>query len=188
MADRIKNFWAAFKDIAIVFSFIVNFVLVLVLVFVLFLLIPIKDTVVMPLLGNLDGAFANLGEAHIQDTIVINQQVPVRFTLPLETDTVVVLTRPVPLRVPATFSLGQFGQIQGTVSLQLPAGMELPVRLDLDVPVEQQITVAFDQPIDIHLGDKGLGPVVNQLRGVVQPYIKLLRSLPGGEVQAQSGQ
>ncbi|MBN1888969.1 MAG: hypothetical protein JW850_13325 [Thermoflexales bacterium] len=186
MANHIKNFWAAFKDIAVVFSFIVNFVLVLVLVFVLILLIPIKDTVVMPLLSNLDGAFANLGEAHIQDTIAINQQVPVQFTLPLETDTVVVLTQPVPLRVPATFSLGQFGQIQGTVNLQLPAGLTLPIRLDLDVPVDQQITVAFDQPIDIHLGNKGLGPVVGELRGVVQPYIKLLQSLPGEEAQAQS--
>lgn len=186
MADRIKNFWTAFKDIAIVFSFIVNFVLVLVLVVVLFLLIPIKDNVVMPLLGNLDGAFANLGEAHIQDTIAINQQVPAQFILPLETDTVVVLTQAVPLQVPATFSLGQFGQIKGTVSLQLPAGLSLPVRLDLDVPVDQQITVAFDQPIDIHLGNKGLGPVVGQLRGVLQPYIKLLESLPGGGDQTQS--
>jgi len=179
MADRIKRFWTAFRDIAIIFSFVVNFVLILVLlVMVFFLLIPIKNTIAMPLLTNLDTAFMHLGEAHIQDTIFINQQVPVSFTLPLKTETMVVLTRPVPLQVPATFSLGQFGQINGTVSLQLPAGLALPVNLDLQVPVDQQITVAFDQPIDINLGTKGLGPVVGELRGVVTPYISLMESLP----------
>lgn len=178
MADRIKRFWAAFKDIAIVFSFVVNLVLVLVLLaLVLFLLTPIKDTIALPLLTNLDTAFAHLGEAHIQDTISINQQVPVSFTLPLQRNTVVVLTQPVRLsNIPTTFSLGQVGIIHGAVTLDLPAGLPLPVYLNLDVPVDQQITVAFDQPIDIELGAKGLGPVVKELRGVVSPYIRLLES------------
>ncbi len=179
MAERIKRFWAAFKDIAIIFSFVVNLVLVLVLlILAIFLLGPIKDAVAGPLIYNLDGAFADLGEAHIQDTISIYQVVPVSFTLPLQTETLVVTTRPVPLNVPATFDMGAVGRINGTVSLQLPAGMVLPVRLDLRVPVDQQITVAFDQPIDIKLGDKGLGPVVNKLRGVLKPYRTLLESLP----------
>lgn len=179
MGERIKNAWPAFKDIAIVFSFIVNLVLVLVLLLlVLFLLTPIKNDIAMPLLGNLDTAFMHLGEAHIQDKITINQPVPVKFTLPLETETMVVLTRPVPLNVPATFSLGQFGRIQGNVSLQLPAGLTLPVWLDLDVPVDKQITVAFEQPIDIELGKAGLAGVVGELRGVLAPYLTLLKKLP----------
>ncbi len=178
MADRIKGSWAAFKDIAIIFSFIVNLVLVIVLLVLLTLLLPIKNSVVVPLLTNLDTAFAHLGDAHIQDTISINQQVPVNFTLPLQTDTTVVTVGDVPLNVPATFSLGQFGQINGMVSLKLPAGTVLPIRLDLQVPVNEQITVAFDQPIDIHLGKRGLEPVVGELRGVVSPYIKLMDQLP----------
>ncbi len=179
MAGRIKHFWAAFKDIAIIFSFVVNFVLVLVLlILALFLLKPINGQIVTPLLVNLDTAFMHLGESHIQDTIYISQSVPINFTLPLQTETMVVLTRPVPLQVPATFSLGQFGQINGTVSLQLPAGLALPVNLDLQVPVNEQIAVKFDQPIDIKLGDKGLGSVVRELRGVLKPYIELVNKLP----------
>lgn len=179
MADRIKRFWAAFKDIAIIFSFIVNLVLVIVLLVLLTLLLPIKNSIVMPLLNNLDTAFAHLGEAHIQDSIAINQQVPIDFTLPVQANTVVVLTQDVQLNdVPTSFDLGPFGKIRGNVSLTLPRGLPLPVNLNLQVPVQQEITVAFDQPIDIHLGSKGLGPVVGELRGVVRPYIEFMETLP----------
>jgi hypothetical protein len=177
--DRIKRFWAAFKDIAIIFSFVVNLVLVLVLlILVTVLAAPIKSAIVGPLVVNLDTAFMHLGEAHIRDTISINQKVPVQFTVPLKTQTVVVLTQPVPLRAPAKFSLGAFGEINGTVSLNLPTGMALPVMLDLQVPIDHQLPVTFDQPIDIDLGKKGLGPVVDELRGILKPYIELINSLP----------
>ncbi len=64
------------------------------------------------------------GRSSITDTIKINQQVPVRFDLPLKQDTVVTTQSPVPISTQATFSLGQFGSINGTVSLQLPAGTQ----------------------------------------------------------------
>jgi hypothetical protein len=85
---------------------------------------------------------------------------------------------PVPITTQATFSLGQFGSINGTVSLQLPPGTQLPVHLDLVVPVSNTIPVVFDQPIDIPLAEKGLGPVVAKLRAALAPLIDLVNRLP----------
>jgi hypothetical protein len=82
--------------------------------------------------------------------------VPVQFDLPLSQDTVVTTQAPVPLNTHATFSLGQFGSINGMVSLQLPAGTRLPVHLDITVPVSNVIPVVFDQPVRIPLAEKGL--------------------------------
>ena len=113
-----------------------------------------------------------------RDTIKINQQVPVRFDLPLNQDTVVTTQAAVPINTQATFSLGQFGSINGTVSLQLPPGTQLPVHLELTVPVSNTIPVVFNQPIDIPLAEKGLGPVVAKLRSALAPIIDLVEQLP----------
>ena len=130
------------------------------------------------MLGQLDSAFQGLGAATIQDSIRIDQQVPVRFDLPLSQDTTVVTQAPVPINAYATFSLGQFGSINGNVSLALPAGTSLPVHLELTVPVSNAIQVAFDQPISIPLAAKGLGPVVAQLRSALGPIIGVVQQLP----------
>jgi hypothetical protein len=191
MADRIKRSWAAFKDIAIVFSFIVNFVLVLVLlILAIFLLTPIKDSVALPLLTNLDTAFAHLGDATITSTIPIRQQLPVKFDLPvqfmlpLNQNTTVTTLTPTRINTTVNLSLGQFGNINAPVSLDLPAGTPLQVQLSMAVPVsttvsvDKVVPVNFDQPVEINLGRSGLGPVVGELRGVVKPYIELLGAKP----------
>jgi hypothetical protein len=129
-------------------------------------------------LGQLDSAFKDLGQVVITDTIKINQQVPVRFDLPLKQDTVVTTQAPVPISTQATFSLGQFGSINGTVSLQLPPGTSLPVHLELTVPVSNVIPVVFDQPVRIPLAEKGLGSVVSKLRAALSPIIDVVQQMP----------
>jgi hypothetical protein len=100
--------WAAFKDLATVFSFIVNFVLVIVvLLLVGWILFPTKTDVVEPMLDDLQSAVTALDNATIYRTIQIDEQVPVNFTLPVKQ---------------LTTSGG--GAINGTVSLSLPKGME----------------------------------------------------------------
>ncbi|MCZ2099626.1 MAG: hypothetical protein LC121_25850 [Anaerolineae bacterium] len=62
--------------------------------------------------------------------------IPVRFDLPLNQSTTVTLTESVPLSVGATIVLPGVGQLNNAqVFLNLPAGLELPVQLDLTVPV-----------------------------------------------------
>jgi hypothetical protein len=172
-----QKFWDAAKTLTLIVSMIINVILIVAVVILANQVGAIKMTL-NSVLGQLDSAFEGLGAASIKDTIAINQQVPVRFDLPLNQDTVVTTQAAVPINTQATFSLGQFGSINGTVSLQLPPGTQLPVHLELTVPVSNTIPVVFDQPIDIPLAEKGLGPVVAKLRAALAPIIDIVDQLP----------
>ncbi|HHN93878.1 MAG TPA: hypothetical protein ENK17_03845 [Anaerolineae bacterium] len=207
--ERIKSFWAAFRETAIVFSFVVNFVLVVALLILgvpgLRLAFALKTGLVEPLLDDLDAAFVSLGEAEIDTTIPINEPIPIRFDLPLdqdmpinfqlelEQDTDVILQQPVPLNLPAQFNLpGGGGVINGYVSLSLPAGTNLPVHLSMVIPVSETIPVQMTVPVSetvpvqmtvpvrIKLGEAGLDPAVQQLRGVFKPLREQIDKLPDG--------
>ena len=172
-----RKVWRAAVGLTLLTSMVINLILIVVVVILVNQVGAIKMTLAS-VLGQLDSAFEGLGAASIQDTIKINQQVPVQFDLPLSKDTVVTTLRPVPINTQATFSLGQFGSINGLVSLQLPTGTQLPVHLELTVPVSNSIPVVFDVPINIPLAEKGLGPVVAKLRSALGPIIGLVGQLP----------
>ena len=207
--ERLKRFWNAFKDIAIVFSFVVNFVLLVSLLVVsipaLRAVFALKTGMVEPLLNDLDTAFVGLGEATIDTTVEIDESIPIQFDLSLdqslpidfplsiEQDTVVVMTAPVPLSLPARFNLpGGGGVINGTVSLSLPTGMVMPIRLSMVVPVSQTIPVHMVVPVNqtipiqmavpvhIELGEAGLDPAVEELRAVFHPLKEQIEGLPDG--------
>jgi len=176
--ERTTHFWDAFKNIALLFSFLVNLILVIVLLLMIRPLFMAKTQVAEPLLGDLDAAFAALGETKIETTVSINDALPVVFDLPLQQNTNVVLTQPVPLSVPTTFSLGNQGTIYGWVNLELPAGMVLPVALNLNVPVNTTVPVVMQVPVTIPLNEAGMGPAITQLRGVFSPIQNTLQKLP----------
>ena len=179
---RRKSLWEAFKNLAIIFSFIVNFVLVIVLLLIVgWILFPTKTEVVEPMLDDLQSAVNALDSATIVRTIQIDEQVPVNFTLPLEQTTVVVLSQDVQLVRPATFVLPDGGgSINGTVSLSLPTGLALPVMLDLDVPVQNVIPVKFPVQVSIPLKETELSQVVVELNAVLGPLRDFLDDLPDG--------
>lgn len=183
---RLGGFWSAFKNFAIVFSFIVNFVLVLVLLLAIGPIFQIKQGTVEPLLDNLDNAFAGLGQTIIRTTVQIDDRLPVIFDLPLEQETQVVLTEEVPLQAYANFSLGPFGSINGVVSLKLPKGMVLPVRLQMMVPVSTTVPVVMQVPVEIKLDEAGMGPAIENLRDVFRPLNKFVKSLPNSVQETQS--
>lgn len=180
-----RNFWEAFKNFAIIFSFIVNFILVLVLLLSPLPLFTAKSKIAEPLLMDLDGAFAGLGNTTIKSTVYITDTMAVKFILPLSQGTPVTLTSAVPLQAAATFFLpGGGGAINGTVSLNLPEGMALPVYLDMKVPVDTVIPVIMEVPVEIPLAKAGMGPAIEDLRGVFSPITTFLQSLPNslGEI------
>ncbi len=172
-----RKFWDAAKTLTLITSMIINLILIVTVVVLINQVGAIKMTLAS-VLGELDSAFEGLGQSVIRDTIKINQQVPVQFDLPLKQDTVVTTQAPVPINTQATFSLGQFGSINGTVSLSLPPGTRLPVHLELTVPVSNSIPVVFDQPVAIPLAERGLAPVVAKLRAALAPIIGLVQKLP----------
>lgn len=175
--SRPRKFWDAAKTITLIVSMFIDLILIVAVVILANQVGSIKMTL-NTVLGQLDSAFKDLGQVVITDTIKINQQVPVRFDLPLKQDTVVTTQAPVPITTQATFSLGQFGSINGTVSLQLPPGTSLPVHLEIMVPVSNTIPVVFNQPVRIPLAEKGLGSVVAKLRAALAPIIGVVQQMP----------
>lgn len=172
--------WQAFKNFAIIFSFIVNIILVVVLLLAVPLLLPGVNAIARPLVSGLSDSFVQMGEASIVRTINVDDEIPVVFSLPLQQQTQVVLTEPVPMSVPATFVLpAGGGTINGTVSLQLPSGTSLPVSLDMTVPVSTTIPVQLDVGVDIPMEETELALPFNTLRTLFQPLDQLLNGLPG---------
>jgi hypothetical protein len=210
MGEKVRDralFWRAFKNVAIVFSFVVNLVLCIVLLIMLVpgvrTLLVLRNDLLEPLVTDLDGAFVSLGEATIKTNVPLSTSLPINFDLPLDKrlpvefdlaidqDTIVILNEAVPLYAPAKFTLpGAGGAINGQVSLSLPKGMALPVHLSLvvpvsktipvqfDVPVSQTVPVQMDVPVELTLGKSGLYPVVGELRQALVPARQMVDRLP----------
>ncbi len=177
--QRIKSGWEAFKTIAILFSFIINLVLVFTLVIVGMQIFQIKNGLAEPLIDGLHSSFVGLDKATIDRVIPVRESIPVQFTLPLQQNTSVVLTGPVPVQVQAQFNLpGGGGTINGTVNLQLPTGLQLPVALNLNVPVDTTIPVNLDVRAVIPLEETQLHDPIENLRRVLDPFVRVLDNLP----------
>lgn len=172
--------WQAFKTFAILFSFTVNLVLIIVLLLVAPLIIPIVSDIANPIVGGLSDSFVQMNNASIVQTITVDDDLPISFTLPLSTTTNVLVTEDVGLRaIPATFQLpGGGGAINGFVTLNLPKGLDLPVQLNLEVPVDQTIPVVLKVPVEIPLNQTELGPPFTTLQDLFIPLDRLLRQLP----------
>lgn len=175
---RIKAFWNAFKNFAILLSFIMNFVLIVILLVVIQQIFAIKGGILEPLVTGLHSSFVGLGEARIITNIKVEDTIPVKLNIPLDTNTVVSLTQDVPLRVPAGFTLSDGTTLRGTVALTLPSGLELPVALKLNVPVDQPLPITLNVPVDIALSKTQLNDVANRLRGLFDPLVRLIGNLP----------
>jgi hypothetical protein len=178
--QRVKFAWSAFKNVALLFSFIVNLTLLITVLVLLTLIFQIKNGIAQPLIDGLHSSFVGLDEATIDRIIPVRDEIPIAFTLPLEQNTNVVLTQPVPLSVNATFDLpGGGGRINGVVAINLPQGLQLPVALDLDVPVETTVPVSLDVRAVIPLRETQLHDAFDNLRGLLEPFVRALDNLPG---------
>jgi hypothetical protein len=178
--------WQAFKTFAIIFSFTINLVTLLILFLIAPLILPIVNDIAKPIVGGLSDSFAEMGEANIVRIIPVDDTIPVVFTLPLQTDTEVILTDAVPLAVNARFMLpGGGGTINGTVNIELPKGLSLPVALDLQVPVSQTVPVNLDVAVNIPLNETDLGVPFDRLQMLFGPLDVFLDGLPEDSEQAR---
>ena len=179
-ASTLGRYWEAFKNFAIVFSFVVNLILVIVVLIMGYLLITmgpeIKDSVVKPMVRQAVDEVYNLENATIDVTVNVSDTIPIRFDLPVSAQTNVVTTGPVPVSTNANFVLpGGGGSIRGTVSLVLPSGLKLPVQLYIMVPVSQTIPIQMQIPVSIKLKETELGEIFARLRGqLIEPLTKPL--------------
>lgn len=186
---RLGNFIWRFM---VIFSFIVNIILVIVLLAVVLLIFQIKNQIAQPLVTGLHSSFVGLDQATIDWTIPVRADVPVILDIPLQQNTIVTLTDDVPLTVSATIMRQGVDILGGpvTVILTLPRDTELPVALDLNVPVRDQVLpVSLDVRAVIPLQHTQLHDVADNLRLLFEPLAVGLVSLPSdfGEVLPFAG-
>lgn len=183
--QRGDRLWLALEKFAIFFSFVIVFVLVLgvlVLVYGALLARPslraLRDDVACPLVADVQLLVEGLDGAVITRTIPISQTIPVVFDLPLEKSLNVDLTSDVQLNRPTTFVLpAGGGRINGTVYLVLPRGQNLPVHMEMTVPVSHTLPVQMDVSVAIPLKETDLGPVIDQLKELLFPYLDRINAL-----------
>lgn len=162
----------------VVFSFIVNLVLVAVVAVLLLTLFDIKRNIAEPLVGGLYSAFVGLENATIDWTIPVRADVPVNLDIDLVQNTVVTLTDAVPLTVLAQINAPGLTVSNATVRLELPVGLQLPVSLDLDVPVRDTLPVSLDVRAVIPLEETQLYDVATSLQYLFEPLAIGLSNLP----------
>lgn len=179
----------------IVFSFIVNLVLVIVVLVLGLLLFNIKNSIAQPLIGGLHSNFVKMDDASIittitvDDTILVEDTMPVVFDLPLSTGTVVTLTQAI--AIPNTTVI--LNGIPIPTDIVLPAGTPLNIALDLTVPVSQTIPVKLtvpvhlSVPVNIPLNATELHEPFTNLSNLVGPYNALLQKLPNSWAELLGG-
>lgn len=172
-----KSFWR----FMVIFSFIVNLILVVVLAALLLFLFDIKQNIADPLVGGLHSTAMGLQNATIDWTIPVRDNIPVNLDIRLNTTTIVTLTEPVPLQVSARIDLpgiNAFG-VAANVNLELPVGLQLPVALDVPVPVRERLDVALDVRAIIPLSQTQLADPIRTLGLLFEPLAIGLHNLPG---------
>ena len=178
----LTGFW----KFAVLFSFLVNIVLVAVLLVVVGLIFEIKNGIASPLVGGLYDNFVLMDKASIvstiavNDTIQVNDTIPVVFDLPLNQDTQVTLTEDTPVNGATIYLNGS----PIAVNVVLPRGTPLHIRLNMTVPVSQTIPVVLNVPVhlqvpvNIPLNQTELHPPFTNLATLVAPYNAILQALP----------
>lgn len=187
-----RGFWR----FMVIFSFIVNIILVVVLLGLVLLIFDIKNNIATPLVNGLHSSFVGLRDSTIDWTIPVDQEatlngaIPVTLNIPLQQNTLVRLTEDVPITVLADIT-GPIILNNATVSLSLPRDLILPVALDLNVPVQQDLQlnnqpmgVTMDVRAVIPLNQTQLADPVNNLELLFNPLTRVLGNLPSDFNQA----
>ncbi len=173
------NIMPAFWTVTGLISLVINVILIAILLSLANYVFTLKAVVENQLIGGLASNFSLMDQASIKTNITVSTQVPAKFSLPLETDTTVILTRDTVIKsAHVTVSTGGLQITNALTNITLPAGTELPIHLNLEVPVDQQIPVNINVPVDIPLNQTDLHRPFVGLQNVVQPYSVLLDQIP----------
>ncbi len=122
---RAVDFGEAFWKGSAIFSLVINLVLVAVVILLALNLFGLKRNVVTPLIGGLHTGFVQMDEAHIRTTVTVTQEVPVTLDLPIEEETVVVLSEPTTVEgANVSIRTGALSIAQAPSTVMLPAGTE----------------------------------------------------------------
>jgi hypothetical protein len=126
-----------------------------------------------------------LQAAHIKTTIPLNQPLPLKglgVVVPVSQEPTVTLVQDVPLSLAgADIDLGAGNRLRAqNISLVLPAGTPLTIKLDLQIPLDDvTIPIKLDVPVDIAMADTELAPQFRRLGNVVDRLVYPAKDLLG---------
>jgi hypothetical protein len=162
-----------------VISLTVNIILVVILLLVARQLFDIKQLISSQLVGGLATNFAQMDQATIKSVIPVDDNILVKFDLPVKTNTNVILTQDTVL-TNAQVSVYTGGLVinNAQADIVLKAGTVLPIALDIIVPVETTVPVHLNVAVNIPLNQTELHQPFVGLQNVVSPYQALLNNLP----------
>jgi len=173
------NFGPPFWTIASVISLTVNVVLA-VLLYSAWANIPTIDVSGVKasvtdmgagLLGGLYTNFEKMDRAHIIKTVPVQTTIPVKFDLPINHQTNVILSQDVTIdNALVTVRTGGLNITRALTTIVLPQGTNLPIVLNLTVPVETTVPVSLNVEVDIPLSETQLHEPFVGLRQVVEPF------------------
>jgi hypothetical protein len=127
------------------------------------------------LLGGLYTNFEKMDRAHITTNIPVTAEIPVKFDLQLNQQTNVVLSQDVTINnALVTVRTGGMNITNALTTIVLPEGTNLPVFLNLTVPVDQKVPVTLDVAVDIPLEKTQLHEPFVGLQDVVKPFYCML--------------
>lgn len=184
LSDHRGLFWqrkpgAAFWKVATLLSLTINLGLVVALALLARQVFLLKTAVAEPLVSGLVEGFVQMDRAHIRTTITVQDEIPVTFDLPVQQDTVVVLSQPARIEgATVTIRSGVLGIFDAPATVTLPAGTQLPIRLDMTVPVETTVPVELTVPVDIPLEETELHAPFTWLQSLFTPYRAWLAAMP----------
>lgn len=173
----------ALWTIASTISMLVNIVVVIILLAVYqnYTVLKIPEGIGLDtpkdLLKGLFDNFQLMDQAHITTNILVQDEIPVRFTLGLNQQTSVILSEDVTIdgaRVALT--TGGLNIFNAPATVVLPAGTSLPIFLNLEVPVDEMIPITLNVPVDIALNETDLHQPFTGLQTVVEPLYCLVSS------------
>lgn len=123
------------------------------------------------LLGGLYSNFAEMDQAHIQAIIPVHTSVQLNSTIPVQTTTSITLAQDVTIQ-DAHVKINTGGlNIDSPASITLPAGTLLQASLDFKVPVQADVPLALEIPVDIAVQDTGLHAGLSGLQDTLRPAV-----------------
>jgi hypothetical protein len=176
----------AFWTVACLISLTFNLILIVAVLILAKQVFGVKGLIEKQLIGGLYNNFVLMDDARITTTVQVHDEIPVRFDLPVVTETTVTLTENTRIKgVRINLRTGGLSITDAPANIVLPAGTKLPIALNITVPVSNTVPVDLTVPVEIPLNQTELHEPFVGLQSVLSPYKQWMASLPDSWLETQ---
>jgi len=168
----LRALWTSASAISMLVNIVVIALLVVLYQKYTILQIPaeVDVNIAKNLLQGLSENFELMDMAHIETTIIVEDQIPVKFDLDINQQTNVVLSEAVTITgARVTLTTGGLNINNAPATVILPEGTILPIILNFKVPVDKMVDINLTVPVDIPLENTDLHIPFTGLQKVVTP-------------------